>query len=98
MSTELKKSIKRNTLHWEELYLIVLENGLEPGWDPEEFYDQAFEEAHWICEPKHFHKGCDGVHFCLQYTKKAFLRTCKALKKEIFPPVISDEVIDLTED
>jgi len=76
--------IPRDSLHYEELFETVVECTDEDGWGPEALYDQNYEEGSKICDPKDFQLGYDGVHWCLQYTKEAFVEAWYMIKEEYY--------------
>jgi len=77
----LKTEIDLNSQHGEELLEIVAVNHT---WNPAEMYEFEYEEASKICDPDDFDLGYDGIHWCLQYTKEAFVEASNKLKAEYY--------------
>jgi len=86
----LMTKIPDNSWYLDDLLEIVA-NTDETGATGEEFYDQAFEEGHHICDPKEFELGYDGVHWCLQFTKECFVNTWNKMKTDYWSPTTGNK-------
>jgi len=93
----LKTEIPLGSVHADWLLEIVVECTDEDGSGPEAVYDNKFEEGKKICDPKDFELGYDGVHWCLVYTKEAFVDAWYKVKEDWYKRLVAPDS-DVSED